>query len=107
MTVRLSPRVLILLAIPLVSLGWSTPARADLLYHVTVDTTSLNTTTRSLDLELNPLNVSARALTAEITNITGATFGFASTTGDVSGAFPGTVTIHNTDPVNQLLQDVL
>jgi hypothetical protein len=84
--------------------------RADMIYEVTVDTSSLNGTNGYLDFQFNPGNASALAALATISNFTGGTpgsansFPLAGNTGDASGSLPGTLTLDNGTAYNDSFQ---
>ena len=73
-------------------------------YTVTADTSSLAGKTGSLDFNFNGFG-SSEAASAQILNFTGGTFlASPSTTGDVSGSLPGTVTFDNGAAFNDFFQ---
>jgi hypothetical protein len=92
------------------SLGLTAPARADLLFQVQVDTTAIMNTPGYFDLQFNPASVGATAATATITNfVTDGMFlsdPNNTTDGDVTGSLASTLTINNTDTLNDLLQAI-
>ena len=92
----------ILATAAMVCLG-ALPARAGLIYLIQVDTTSLSGVTGYIDLQFNPgfpaPSDNAVAIVDQFTS-DGALTTPAGDIGDVTGAFPGTVAIHNTGPVN-------
>lgn len=84
-----------LLLLMLASL-WSVTALADAItYSVTVNTSSIVGTNGSLDFQFNPGINTTQSASIEILGFTGGTLGSATTTGDVLGTLPGTVTIDN------------
>ena len=74
--------------------------QADALYQVSVNTASLAGTTGSIDFQFNFGNGEKQAASVAITGLTGGTNGTATSTGQASGAFPGTVTIANGYPTS-------
>ena len=78
-----------------------TAAEAGVIYHVTVDTSSVSGTTGFLDFQFNPGNATSQPATAVISGFTGGTFGAPSTTGDVSGTLPATTTFVNDTALNE------
>jgi hypothetical protein len=79
--------------------------RADDVYTVTVDTSSINSTAGYLDFQFNPgLFPGSQAATLQIQNFTtDGTLGTPTPTGDVSGALPGTVAFDNLTAFNDYL----
>ncbi len=74
-------------------------------YDVTIDTTDLSGTDAYLAFDLIDGDSVAANNTATISNfLTDGNLGMADSTGGVSGALPGTVTITDTDAFNELLQ---
>ncbi len=82
-----------LLALSSAGLAFASPA----IYHVSVDTTTLNGTTGSLDFNFEPGPLVTQFGSVNILNFTtgGALTGTAFTTGDVSGSLPGTLLLDN------------
>ncbi len=80
-------------------------AQAGVQYQVTVNTASVVTTTGFLDFQFNPGNASSQSATAVLSNFSGGTInGAPSTTGNVSGTLPTTVTMINSTPFQELFQ---
>ncbi len=82
-------------------------AYADLVFNVSVDTSSLNTQSGFLDFELNPGDSSALAATASVTlfqSVGGILSQPASLTGDATGSLPGALTLQNGTPFNDAFQ---
>ena len=85
---------------------FSTAARADVVYSVHVDTSAVNTTTGWIDIQFNPGSNSWQDAFATLTGFStdGALLPSPSLTPDVSGALPGSVTLHNVDAFNDYFQ---
>jgi len=84
-------------------LAAAVPMRADDIYTVTVDTSTINSTAGYLDFQFNPgLFPGSQAASLQIEDFTtDGTLGTAPTlTGDVSGALPGTLAFDNGTPFN-------
>jgi hypothetical protein len=83
-------------------------------YQVQIDTSSLSGTAGSLEFQFNPASTS-NGVTATIFNFTGGTPGAvdnplpngggANPIGDVSGSLPGTITLVDGTPLNDLIQN--
>ncbi len=81
-------------------------AQAQTRYQVTVNTSSLNTTSGDLDFQFNPGGSGALAAAVQITNFTtnGTLVGASMTSGGGTGALPGTLTINNNPGINEVFQ---
>ena len=80
-------------------------AQAGIQYQVTVNSTSINATTGFLDFQFNPGDVTSQAATAVLSNFSGGITGAVnSTSGNVTGSLPGTVTLVNSTPFQELFQ---
>jgi len=91
--------------------GVAVPAFADVIYGVTVDTSSLSGNGGYIDLQFNPSPFTTQAANAAVTNFsTDGTldiFGddpFDFSGGDVSGTLPGTVSFDNGTSTNEYTQ---
>ena len=79
--------------------------QAGVLYQVTVNTVSVNATTGFLDFQFNPGNASSQSATAVLSNFSGGTVnGAPSTSGNVTGTLPTTVTMINSTALQELFQ---
>jgi hypothetical protein len=92
----------------ILSFGLASLASADVLYLVTVDTSSITSTYGSLDFNFNPGPVSSQDASLQIQNFSSdgtldATNIFP--TGDVSGTLPGTLTFDNQTAFNDYFED--
>ena len=100
---RLSPVFLATAALAVLSAG---QADASVVFAVTVDTSSVNGTPGFLDFQFNAGNATTQAATATISDFTGGTLaGAPSTTGDVSGTLPPTITLVNSTVLNEYFQN--
>jgi PEP-CTERM motif len=98
----LMPVILLILALP-------TQARADLVFQVSADTSSIQGLTGSFDLQFNPGGVGTLAATATIMDFAadGTGVSLNTTDGDVLGTLsPGPLTINNTFALNDLLENI-
>ena len=89
--------------------GAMTPARADALYRITVDTSSVSGQPGIIDFQFNPGPGTPQAATAQVQSFSmvGGSLGAEeSPTGSVSGLLPGTVTLANTAADNEFAQDL-
>jgi hypothetical protein len=92
----MSRRSCIILALWLA--GFASSALADTLYIVTVDTSTIQGTAGSLDIEFNPGNLGTAqdaSLGVLVFASDGTLAGSPQTMGDVTGALPGTLTFDN------------
>ena len=81
-------------------------ASAGVICYVTVDTSSLAGTNGAIDFNFNPGPLVTQPVSVDIVNYSSdGTPGTASTIGDVSGVLPLTVTIRNTNPLNDYFTD--
>jgi len=69
------------------------PVDAAVNYFVTVNTSSVNGTAGFLDFQFNPGNATTQQATAVISNFVGGTPGVPTTSGNVTGSLPATVTL--------------
>ena len=84
---------------------FASSAQAGVQYQVTVNTTSINATTGFLDFQFNPGNVTSQSATAVLSNFSGGVAGAVnSVSGNVTGSLPGTVTLVNSTPFQELFQ---
>lgn len=82
-------------------------AKADIIYQVSVNTSSISGTPGNIDLQFNPGGGSTQPASVRISSFSsvgGVITGAPSTVGDVSGTLPGTVTINNTTALNDYFQ---
>jgi hypothetical protein len=100
---------------PLISIAWLlglgawNPACADLVFQVSANTTAIQGTVGSFDLEFNPGGIGTLAATATISNFStnGTALSLNATDGNVSGTLlPGPLTINNTQGLNDLLENI-
>lgn len=107
---RRRSRAFLAIALLYTGLFSSVQARADLMYLVQVDTSSIMGESGYFDMQFNPASVGALAATATITNFatTGSLLSDPNngTDGDVSGSLANTLTINNTDQLNDLFQAI-
>ena len=94
----LTRRFVCAVAVALSLLGIFGPglAHADLVFNISVDTSSLNTQSGFLDLQFNPGDSSAEAATASVNRfqtVGGILSQPATLTGDAAGSLPGTLTL--------------
>ena len=85
----------------------SAPARADLIFNVSVDTSTLGSQNGYLDFQFNPGDSSAEAATATVTlfhTAGGILAQPAFLTGDAAGSLPGTLTFDNGTVYNDAFQ---
>ena len=76
-------------------------------YHVNVDTSSLSGQAGNLDFQFNPGDATAESATATVTNFqsVGGILASSNTlSGDASGLLPGTLTLVNDTPFNDVFQ---
>jgi hypothetical protein len=75
-------------------------------YNITVDTSSINGTSGSLDFNFNPGPLITQAASVQIVNLAtdGSFVGGPSSIGNVSGNLPATVTLANGTPFNDYFQ---
>ena len=87
-------KLLLLFALLLLA---TSPSWANVTYQVTVDTSSLASTSGSLDFQFNPGFLTTQPANLQILNFSsdGTPGGSPTLTGDVSGALPGTVAFDN------------
>jgi hypothetical protein len=82
-------------------------AHADLIYSVSVDTSSLASQSGFLDFQFNPSDSSALAATASVTlfqSVGGILSQPATLTGDAAGSLPGALTLINSTAFNDAFQ---
>jgi hypothetical protein len=84
--------------------GMAVPAFADVIYGVTVDTSSLSGNAGYIDLQFNPSSFSTQAANAAVTNFS--TDGTLDIFGDVSATLPGTVSFDNGTSTNEYTQGI-
>ena len=83
-------------------------ASAGVICYVTVDTSSLAGTNGAIDFNFNPGPLITQAASVDIVNFSSdGTPGTASTIGDVTGVLPSTITINNTNALNDYFTDFL
>jgi hypothetical protein len=95
-----------------ISLLCASTVFADVVYDVTVDSSSISGTAGSLDFNFNSGPLVTQAATLQILDFTGGTLvtgpcvsGGPCPTGDVSGTLPGTVSFDNGSAFNDYFQD--
>jgi|SRR5581483_6052194 len=82
-------------------------AHAEMVYQITVNTSSISGTAGSLDFNFNPGFFSVQAASADILSFggNGTLTGSPSVTGDVTGVLPATVTFDNGTGLNDYFTD--
>jgi hypothetical protein len=81
-------------------------ASAGVICYVTVDTSSLASTNGAIDFNFDPGPLVTQAASVDIVGFSSdGTPGTASTIGDVTGVLPSTVTINNTNALNDYFTD--
>jgi hypothetical protein len=89
------------------ALAWTvtSASAAPIAFNVLVNTSSVAATTGFLDFQFNPVNGTSQAATLTVTNFTGGTLGGApSTSGNISGTLPSTLTFVNSAALNEYFQ---
>ena len=96
------PRKLFTVLFAAIALAIASPAKAGLLYSISLDTMSLTGITGYVEFQFNPGPPSTDPATAIISDFSsdGTLTTPAGDIGDVTGAFPNPVQINNTDAVN-------